>query len=183
MDVNITLDDLPSRIGPLDAVADKVLKIGRRMFLVLADVTIQEHVNGMMESFSTELRATLEGWEQLVAVNARGSFLCYKIKQGRGGRIICASTAGGESGPLTAAYSASKLVVRGFSTMCWYESLRIFSSLRFLFKQALKLGRWANSYALGTTGVTVCRISDPVGARVSTVVGFPAGSLAKADRD
>ena len=40
------------------------------------------------------LTATVEEWDRLFSVNARGTFLCYKyaaiqmIKQGRGGRII-----------------------------------------------------------------------------------------------
>lgn len=57
-----------------------------------------------------------------MAVNARGAFLCYKyaaaqmITQGRGGRIIGASSAAGKLGhPLTAAYSASKFAIRGLT--------------------------------------------------------------------
>ena len=57
-----------------------------------------------------------------MAVNAHGPFLCYKyaarqmIKQGRGGRIIGASSAAGKSAlPLTPAYSASKFAIRGLT--------------------------------------------------------------------
>ena len=57
-----------------------------------------------------------------MAVNARGPFLCYKyaaqqmIKQGRGGRIIGASSIIGKSGiPLCASYCASKFAVRGLT--------------------------------------------------------------------
>lgn len=57
-----------------------------------------------------------------MAVNARGPFLCYKyaarqmIKQGRGGRIIGASSAAGKQGkPLLAAYCSSKFAVRGLT--------------------------------------------------------------------
>ena len=57
-----------------------------------------------------------------MAVNARGPFLCYKyaaqqmIKQGRGGRIIGASSAAGKKGfPLASAYCASKFAVRALT--------------------------------------------------------------------
>ena len=57
-----------------------------------------------------------------MAVNARGTFLCYKyaaaqmIAQDRGGRIIGASSVAGKLGhPLASAYSASKFAVRGLT--------------------------------------------------------------------
>ncbi|KAJ7220667.1 hypothetical protein GGX14DRAFT_431634 [Mycena pura] len=68
----------------------------------------------------TELSA--EEWDRVLNVNARGTFLCYKyagiqmIKQGRGGRIIGASSVAGKQGqPLVGAYSASKFAVRGLT--------------------------------------------------------------------
>jgi NAD(P)-dependent dehydrogenase (short-subunit alcohol dehydrogenase family) len=48
--------------------------------------------------------ATAEEWDRTFAVNARGVFLCYKyagiqmVKQGRGGRIIGASSVVGKRG-------------------------------------------------------------------------------------
>ena len=57
-----------------------------------------------------------------MAVNARGTFLCYKhaaiqmVVQGRGGRIIGASSVGGKAGyPTASAYCASKFAVRGLT--------------------------------------------------------------------
>ena len=57
-----------------------------------------------------------------MAVNVRGVFLCYKhagaqmVAQGRGGRIIGASSVAGKMGsPTTSAYSASKFAVRGLT--------------------------------------------------------------------
>lgn len=59
-----------------------------------------------------------------MAVNTRGTFLCYKyaaqqmIKQGRGGRIIGASSIAGRLGkPLLSAYTSSKFAIRGL-TQC-----------------------------------------------------------------
>ena len=66
--------------------------------------------------------AGLDEWERVMAVNARGAFLCYKyaaaqmITQGRGGRIIGASSMAGKVAfPLIPAYSASKFAVRGLT--------------------------------------------------------------------
>jgi NAD(P)-dependent dehydrogenase (short-subunit alcohol dehydrogenase family) len=57
-----------------------------------------------------------------MTINARGSFLCYKyaaeqmIKQGRGGRIIGASSLAGKMGlSVASAYCASKFAVRGLT--------------------------------------------------------------------
>ena len=57
-----------------------------------------------------------------MAINARGTLLCYKyaaaqmIAQGRGGRIIGASSVAGKYGqPLISAYSASKFAVRALT--------------------------------------------------------------------
>jgi NAD(P)-dependent dehydrogenase (short-subunit alcohol dehydrogenase family) len=49
---------------------------------------------------------TVEEWEKTFSVNARGVFMCYKyagqqmIKQGRGGRIIGASSIAGKQGKI-----------------------------------------------------------------------------------
>jgi len=65
---------------------------------------------------------TVENWDRMMAVNLRGVMLCYKyaarqmIKQGRGGRIIGASSLFGKQGPrLFSAYAASKFAVRGLT--------------------------------------------------------------------
>ncbi|KAJ7444581.1 NAD-binding protein [Mycena galericulata] len=63
----------------------------------------------------------IEEWDRVMNTNARGTFLCYKyagiqmIKQGRGGRIIGASSVGGKQGRLPGPYSASKFAVRGLT--------------------------------------------------------------------
>ena len=55
-------------------------------------------------SFSCPLLATVETWDHIFSVNARGAYLCYKyaamhmIEQGRGGRIIGASSVSGKFG-------------------------------------------------------------------------------------
>lgn len=93
-----------------------------------------------------------------MAINARGPFLCYKyaaeqmIQQGRGGRIIGASSIAGKLGlPLGAPYSASKWAVRGLTQTAGEDHIVLLSSGS-LIGAALELGRYGitvNSYAPG----------------------------------
>jgi meso-butanediol dehydrogenase/(S,S)-butanediol dehydrogenase/diacetyl reductase len=68
------------------------------------------------------LDTSVEAWDRVLAVNARGVFLgCREvarrmIAQGTGGRIVnCSSGAGRQGGPSISAYSASKFAVIGFT--------------------------------------------------------------------
>ncbi|KAJ7917122.1 NAD-binding protein [Mycena leptocephala] len=68
----------------------------------------------------TQLSA--EQWDKVMSINARGTFLCYKyaglqmINQGRGGRIIGASSIAGKKALQSqSVYSASKFAVRGLT--------------------------------------------------------------------
>ncbi|KAJ7621450.1 NAD-binding protein [Roridomyces roridus] len=66
-------------------------------------------------------QVSVEEWERVMNINARSAFLCYKyaglqmIKQGRGGRIIGASSIAGKRGITQWPYSASKFAVRGLT--------------------------------------------------------------------
>ncbi|KAF8836787.1 acetoin reductase family protein [Paxillus ammoniavirescens] len=158
---DIALNDIPSKYNQLRAVADDIDKNGRKALVLPADVTVEEQVRGMVQEVATELGGLdvmvanagvgqvlpltstgLAEWEQVMTINARGPFLCYKhaaeqmIKQGRGGRIIGASSLAGKMGfPLLSAYCASKFAVRGLTQAA-----------------ALELGRYGitvNAYAPG----------------------------------
>jgi NAD(P)-dependent dehydrogenase (short-subunit alcohol dehydrogenase family) len=66
--------------------------------------------------------ASLEIFERVMRVNSTGVFLCYKyaakkmISQGRGGRIIGASSIAGQQGQYAGhAYTASKFAVRALT--------------------------------------------------------------------
>jgi len=158
---DIALNDVPSKRDKLRAVADEIDKIGRRTLLVPADVSVEQDVKGIVQDVSKQLggldvmvanagigkfksliATELEDWDRTMAVNARGPFLCYKyaaqqmIKQGRGGRIIGASSILGRSAaPVCAPYAASKFALRGLTQSA-----------------ALELGRYkitVNAYAPG----------------------------------
>jgi len=138
---DIALNDVPSKRDKLRAVADEIDKIGRRTLLVPADVSVEQDVKGIVQDVSKQLggldvmvanagigkfksliTTEVEDWDRTMAVNARGPFLCYKyaaqqmIKQGRGGRIIGASSILGRSAaPVCAPYAASKFALRGLT--------------------------------------------------------------------
>jgi meso-butanediol dehydrogenase/(S,S)-butanediol dehydrogenase/diacetyl reductase len=68
------------------------------------------------------LELTVAEWDRIFAVNVRGSFLCaqaaarHMLARGGGGRIVnISSIAGLRSGPVTAAYGASKHAVIGLT--------------------------------------------------------------------
>jgi NAD(P)-dependent dehydrogenase (short-subunit alcohol dehydrogenase family) len=78
-------------------------------------------------------KVSLERWEKVISTNLGGVFLCYKhaakqmLKQGRGGRIVGASSAVGKQGAAgSSAYCASKFAVRGLT-----QSLGAVSSSRY----------------------------------------------------
>ncbi|KAJ7621467.1 NAD(P)-binding protein [Roridomyces roridus] len=96
--------------GSLDVMVANAGVAGPRR-MVIADVFML-----------TSRLVTVEEWDRIMNVNARGTFLSYKyaglqmVKQGRGGRIIGASSLAGKQGHSTQVpYTASKFAVRGLT--------------------------------------------------------------------
>ncbi|KAF8624347.1 hypothetical protein AX17_007174 [Amanita inopinata Kibby_2008] len=141
---DVALNDIDSKSShhELVSLVDQVKNKGRRVVLVPGDVrkegdvkafigrTVQELGGldvmvanaGIAPTPAKVLDTTTEQWDQVFAVNVRGVFLCYKyaieqmIKQGRGGRVIGASSMYGKQGAVgTGAYCASKFAVRGLT--------------------------------------------------------------------
>ncbi|KAJ6551115.1 NAD-binding protein [Mycena capillaripes] len=139
---DVAVNDIPSNSELLDAVVAEVQAKGRKGVKRVADVSQDEQVKGMVEQVVEELggldvmianagvlhklvpitELTADEWDRIMNINGRGPFLCYKyagiqmIKQGRGGRIIGASSLAGKQGQANAAaYSASKFAVRGLT--------------------------------------------------------------------
>ncbi|KAJ7149124.1 NAD(P)-binding protein, partial [Mycena filopes] len=97
-------------------------------------------------------------WDTVMNTNARGTFLCYKyaglqmIKQGRGGRIIGASSVAGKKAIATQApYSASKFAIRGLTQAAALE----FGSH----------GITVNAYAPGAIDTDMCAFSGGTSVR------------------
>jgi NAD(P)-dependent dehydrogenase (short-subunit alcohol dehydrogenase family) len=129
-------------IPPLEAVAAEARTLGRRTLVVAVDVRDEGQVRAMVDSAAKafdridalvncagttgpietpvhELRA--EDWDELLAINLRGTFLPTKhvvpvmLRQRRGKIVNIAGTSGLRGYKFRAAYSSSKWAVRGFT--------------------------------------------------------------------
>ncbi|KAG7098172.1 hypothetical protein E1B28_000140 [Marasmius oreades] len=160
----------------------------RRIIIIPADISVEEEVKGMINKVAEELGTldvmianagiatvksfndtTTEALDRILAVNVRGTFLCYKyasqqmIKQGRGGRIIGASSLAGKRGQANlCAYTASKFAIRGLTQSAAVE----FG----------KHGITVNAYAPGGV-VTEMFESMPLNMRESLVARASLGTL------
>jgi len=138
---DLALVDLPSNSSKLDALVNEINKLGRKCSPITSDISNEASVAAMVAQTVQDLggldvmvanagicktmsflETELSDWEDIFSVNARGTFLCYKyaakqmVLQGRGGRIIGASSIAGKQGVgMLGAYSASKFAVRGIT--------------------------------------------------------------------
>lgn len=137
---SVVVNDIPSKLEKLAQLQQEIQSEGnRRCLIVAADITLEDEVRALVDRATQELGGVdvlvanaginvmaplidhnLEILDQVLNVNVRGTFLCLKyatlqmIKQGRGGRLIAASSIGGKQGePLGTSYCASKFAVRG----------------------------------------------------------------------
>ncbi|TFK66468.1 NAD-binding protein [Pluteus cervinus] len=144
---DVAINDITSKAEALALVQEEIKTRasakGHKIstLVVLADVSKEDQVEKMVGDVVKELggldvmvanagvclwtsilETTAEEWDRHFAINAKGTFFCYKhaakqmIKQGRGGRIIGASSAAGKQGfPNLGMYSATKFAVRGLT--------------------------------------------------------------------
>jgi len=137
--LDVAINDIPSKSEAIDQAVQAVKAKGRKAIAIPGDVSSEEDVKNMIGKTASELGSldvmvanagllllkplldtSVEEFEQIMNVNSRGMMLCFKyaavqmIKQGKGGRIIGASSAAGKKGmPALVAYSMSKFSVRG----------------------------------------------------------------------
>ncbi|KAJ8593323.1 short chain oxidoreductase [Rhizopogon salebrosus TDB-379] len=171
---DIALNDVTTKHKQLTAVATEIEGLGRKTCIVPADVSEEDQVKHMVDSsverlggldvmvanagvlqVSPFLSTSVDNWDRTLRINARGVFLCYQfaaarmVKQGRGGRIIGASSGAGKIGlPGGTAYSASKFAVRGLTQ-----------------STAVELGKYGitvNSYAPGSIMTPMTKTSSRV---------------------
>ncbi|OCB89256.1 NAD-binding protein [Sanghuangporus baumii] len=137
--IDVAVNDIAAQQDGIDKVVEEVRRKGRRAIAVTGDVSVEEDVTTMVEKTAKELgsvdmmianagiyptsafiETSVETFRKVMDINILGVFLCFKyaaiqmIEQGRGGRLIAASSAAGKKGsPGFASYSASKFAVRG----------------------------------------------------------------------
>lgn len=138
--LDVAVNDITSS-PELDGLVQEIKNKGRRSLAVPADISLETEVekavqkvaqdlggldvmvaNAGIVGFESLLKTTVETFDRLMAVNVRGTMLCYKhagkqmVAQGRGGRIIGAcSIAGKQAIEGDCAYSASKFAIRGLT--------------------------------------------------------------------
>lgn len=139
--LDLGINDIASKASQLDAVAEALKSKGARVITLPGDVTDEETVKGMVQKTVDQLGGldvmvanagvtapgafldvTLESYDEVWAVNVQGVMLCYKyaaeqmVKQGRGGRLIGASSSAGKKGtPMLSTYSMTKFAIRGMT--------------------------------------------------------------------
>ena len=137
-------DEVAAGWRSIESVSEEITALGRRALPIYADITNPEEVTRAVEQTVAELggidvlvnnaRAVLgrdfvpiveleaSEWDRVMAVNARGVFLCaqavarHMIAKGVAGTIVNISSSSGKRGRAgQAAYSASKFAVNGFT--------------------------------------------------------------------
>ncbi|KAK0449669.1 acetoin reductase family protein [Desarmillaria tabescens] len=132
---DVAVNDLTSRATVLEALVCEITLKGRRSCAVLGDASSEADVQKMISSTVEELGSldvmvanagvcvtksilstSSEEWNRIAAINSHDTFLCHKYAakqmqdQGRGLRIIGASSIAGKRGPpISAACRSSKL--------------------------------------------------------------------------
>ncbi|KAF9238268.1 NAD-binding protein [Melanogaster broomeanus] len=139
---DVAINDIPAKRRDLETLVEEVKTVGRQSIIVAGDVGQEEDVKKIIHATTEKLgglrvmvanagicrlgtmaETSLQQFEDVFAVNARGVFLCYKyaaqymVAQGRGGRIFGASSVLGRQAVKMDyfAYAASKFAVRGMT--------------------------------------------------------------------
>jgi len=139
---DVAVNDIPSNRQNLESLVKEIESKGRKSIIVVADVTQEDQVKAMVDTTVKDLggldvmvanagiatfgvpiiKTTAEDFDRIFNVNVKGVFFCYKyaglqmVAQGRGGRIIGASSTVGKTAQIyLGPYSASKFAVRGLT--------------------------------------------------------------------
>ncbi|KAG8693892.1 hypothetical protein FRC11_002584, partial [Ceratobasidium sp. 423] len=139
--VDVTVNDINTKQNELEQLAEEIKGIGRKAVIIPGDVTKEAEVQEMVTKTvdvlgsldimianagihipASILDITDEIFDRIINVNCKGVLYCYRaaavqmIKQGKGGRIIGASSMWGlHAGSLNTAYCASKFGVRAIT--------------------------------------------------------------------
>ncbi|KAF9800493.1 hypothetical protein IEO21_10359 [Rhodonia placenta] len=190
--IDVALNDIPGNVDNVARVAEEIRAKGRRALTIPGDVSVEEDVKALIDRTTTALggvdimvanagvaptsslvEMNVETWDHTIAVNLRGTMLCYKyaalqmIKQKRGGRILGAQQ--------LSAYCATKFGIRGIT-----QSLDVKKKWT-----ALELAEHnitVNAYCPGviTSAMTTLETDTSYGGRpgatVKAILGIPLDS-------
>ncbi|KAF9459840.1 hypothetical protein BDZ94DRAFT_1300250 [Collybia nuda] len=138
---DVAVNDIQKSRDKLESLRQEITAKGRKSSVQVGDASSKNDVESMIASVVADMgelnvmvanagicitkpmqETSDSEWDRVLATNARSAFLCYKyagkqmISQGRGGRIIGASSVAGKQGEAyLTAYSASKFAVRGLT--------------------------------------------------------------------
>ncbi|QRV82891.1 Enoyl-(Acyl carrier protein) reductase [Ceratobasidium sp. AG-Ba] len=137
--IDIAINDLPSQQALVDVLVQQITESGQRAIAVLGDVSSQHDVQSMVNT-TVELLGNLDImvanagvlikpepilddiFDKTMAINCKGTLYCYKhaaaqmIQQGKGGRIIGASSMAGLQGSIgNVSYTTSKFAIRAIT--------------------------------------------------------------------
>jgi len=140
--LNVILNDIPSEEKRLNEVLTDISTTSTtKGHAVLGDMSVEKDVQNLVDTCVSHfggvdvmvanagicktgpiVSVSTEEWDKVHSLNVRGVFLAYRsaaiqmIKQGRGGRIIGASSIAGKRGfPEWGTYCASKFAVKGLT--------------------------------------------------------------------
>ncbi|CAE6508487.1 unnamed protein product [Rhizoctonia solani] len=139
---DVAVNDISSKQAELEQLVEEIKQLGRKSITITGDVSKETEVQAMVQKTVDELGSldimvanagilpaptpileiSEEDFDRTMGINCKGVLYCYRaaatqmIKQGRGGRIIGASSmAGLHANPMFATYCASKFVVRAIT--------------------------------------------------------------------
>ncbi|EUC60858.1 3-ketoacyl-(acyl-carrier) reductase [Rhizoctonia solani AG-3 Rhs1AP] len=139
--VDVAVNDISAKQNELEQLVAEIKGLGRQAVAITGDVSKEPEVQNMVAKTVDALSSldimvanagihvcasildiTDEMFDRIMNVNCKGVLYCYRaaavqmIKQGKGGRIIGASSILGQSaGPLNVAYCASKFGIRAIT--------------------------------------------------------------------
>jgi len=148
--LDVAINDIASKTERLKEVVKEIQAKGRKCIAVPGDVSNEDDMKSMVEKTVQELGgvdcmianagicvlapfldSTVEELERSHAVNVRGTMLCFKyaaaqmVKQGRGGRLVAASSTSGRDGQGgLSAYCATKFAIRGLTQAVAIEMIK-----------------------------------------------------------